>query len=216
MIGRMPLPASKRVVFGRNPLYSVMAAINFPTILRIQAETPVAFQEAIRVDFPGYGLINPSLNALPTDIPTEIQAAVRASIAGIMRTESAHQFSSADGNWNVHLFSGSLTLVCKKYPRWEEFRGKLQSVLDPCFSIYKPPFASVVGLRYQNAIRRSELQLAGVPWSQLLKPFIAAELAAEGIAEAEGLTSAHRFELELGSAGRVQVQHGLAKYKPTS
>ena len=213
----MPLPVSPRVVFNKNPLYSVMAEVRFPTILLIQANAPVEFQESVRAEFPGYSVVGPAVGSLPPDIPEQVQAIIRSSLPGILGgVEKAHQFTTADGNWTVHLTSGSLSLTCKKYPRWEEFRRRLHSVFDPFMRIYRPPFASLIGLRYQNAIRRNALGLASVPWAKLLKPFIADELAADGIDETEIINNVHRFELNLGSVGRVQVQHGVAMYKPTS
>ena len=44
----------KRVRYEKCPLIEVTYQLNFPTILSIEAEMPVRFQNAIRKDFPEY------------------------------------------------------------------------------------------------------------------------------------------------------------------
>jgi uncharacterized protein (TIGR04255 family) len=212
----MPLPHFKRVVFKKNPLYGVSAQMRFHPILRIQVEPPVSFQEAIRPQFPGYEPVNPAAVMLPSGIPAEVQRTILASAqAGLnIGFEQAHRFTSSDRNWAVQMSKDSVILSCKVYPRWEEFRERLRPVIDAFIRAYSPPFALSVALRYQNAIQRSALGLSGVSWSELLKPFVAAEFGCEGIAEADVLSDFHRFEIKEND-NRVIVQHGLAKNKET-
>ena len=105
-------------------------------------------------------------------------------------------------------------MACKAYPRWEEFRERFRPVLEAFIGIYAPPFMVDVGLRYQNAIERSKLGLTGVNWSELLKPFIAAEFSGEGMSEADILSDLHRFEFKEGT-DRILVQHGMATNQTT-
>ncbi len=207
----MPLPTSKRVVFRRNPLFAVSAQVRFHPILRIQVETPVEFQEAIRSDFAGYQVVNPAPISIPPMVPSEVQAAMRNTLQSTLNIsfERAHRFESSDGNWTVQLSQGSMTMACKAYPRWEDFREKFRPVLESFVRIYCPPFMIAVGLRYQNAIERSKLGLKGVNWSELLKPFIAAEFSSDGMSEADILSDLHRFEFREGP-DRILVQHGMA------
>ncbi|MHB1674833.1 MAG: TIGR04255 family protein [Acidobacteriaceae bacterium] len=207
----MPLPPSKRVVFRRNPLFAVSAQMRFPPILRIQVETPAQFQEAIREQFPGYELINPAKVAIPSGIPSDIQAAMRATMQSNLNVsfEQAHRFKTNDGNWTIQLTQESVTMACTTYERWERFREKFSFALEHFIRIYKPPFSTMVGLRYQNAIERSKLGLDGVGWKRLLKPCIAAEFGCDGLSEHEIISNLHRFEFIEG-ADRIVVQHGMA------
>lgn len=207
----MALPTSKRVVFRRNPLFGVSAQVRFNPILRIQVETPAEFQEANRSQFAGYQVVNPAAIAIPSAVPAEVQAAMRNSLQSSLNIsfERAHRFESGDGNWTIQLSQGSMTMSCKVYPRWEEFRERFRPVLESFVRIYSPPFMTVVGLRYQNAIERSKLGLVGVNWSALLKPFIAAEFSCEGLLEADIVSDLHRFEFREGP-DRILVQHGMA------
>jgi uncharacterized protein (TIGR04255 family) len=213
----MALPSSKRVVFRRNPLFGVSVQVRFHPILRIQVETPAKFQEAIRSQFAGYMQVDPATIAVPPGLPAEVQAAMRTSLQGGLGISLGreHRFVSGEGNWWIQLSQDSLTMVCKVYPRWEEFRDKFRPVFDSFVSIYVPPFATGVGLRYQNAIERSKLGLSGVGWSDLLQPFIAAEFNCPGLSEADIHSDLHRFEFSEGQ-DRIFVQHGMAKNKLTS
>ncbi len=105
-------------------------------------------------------------------------------------------------------------MSCKNYPRWEVFRDKLESVFNPFHALYKLPFASMLGLRYQNAIERSKLELESVEWRELLKPFIAAEFACDGLSETDILSDLHRFEFTEGM-DKIYVQHGMATNQST-
>jgi len=49
------IPESPRVIYASNPLVDVICQVRFPRILRIDSELPVAFQEAIRDQFPLFG-----------------------------------------------------------------------------------------------------------------------------------------------------------------
>jgi uncharacterized protein (TIGR04255 family) len=191
--------------------------MRFHPILRIQVETPAKFQEAIRSQFAGYGVVNPSPIAMPPGIPAEVQVAMRASLQSSLEIgfDRVHRFLSDDGNWTVQLSQDSITMACKVYPRWEEFRDKLRPVFDSFIAIYGPPFAMAVGLRYQNAIERSKLGLNGVGWSDLLSSFIAAEFGCEGLSEKDILSDLHRFEFKEGS-DRILVQHGMATNQLTN
>jgi uncharacterized protein (TIGR04255 family) len=214
----MPLPSSARVIFSKNTLRDVTAMIRFPAILRVQAEPPVAFQEKVRADFPIYSATNGSAMELPSDVPQEIQLAVQAQLQQSIGLpgQKLHRFVSADSNWQIEIAQDHMSFACRKYPKWEIFRDKLRGAFDHFVNEYRPAFALTTGLRYRNAIIRSQLGLKDVPWNELLSPFLLGELGGDGLAEAEIIASLHRFELSLGDTGKVLVQHGLASFKPTN
>jgi uncharacterized protein (TIGR04255 family) len=208
------LPKSDRVVFDQNPLFSVTAQIRFPTILKIQVEVPMSLQEAIRRDYPLYTVAENLSIDLPSEVPPQVQNLVRANLQRVTgaTNEVIHRFSTADQNWTVQLSQGFLQLNVKQYPRWEEFRDKFSEVFTVFQSLYLPAFCLSVGLRYQNAISRDRLSMQSVPWRDLLRPYISAELAAESIEEDEVISSGHRFELKLEEC-KVKVQHGIGTNK---
>jgi uncharacterized protein (TIGR04255 family) len=50
----MAFPEAPRVIYEKNPLDEVLCQLRFPTVLKIDAEPPAAFQELIRADYPFY------------------------------------------------------------------------------------------------------------------------------------------------------------------
>jgi uncharacterized protein (TIGR04255 family) len=213
----MPLPAFDRVVFSKNPLFSVAAQIRFPTILRIQTEAPAQFQELVRAEFPVYSSGNPVMMNAPAGAPPEVQRAIMAAMQGGLGSgmPKAHKFVTADKNWTVQVTQDSFTFECKSYPKWEVFREKLHSAWNHFVSVYRPPYATLVGMRYQNLIERQKLGLAETPWSALLKPFIAAEFGCPEFTESEIVSAIHRVELDLGNSDQGIIQHGLATNQGT-
>lgn len=164
----MPFPESSRVIYKKNPLDRVICQLRFPPILRIDTQTPADFQEAIRKDFPEFrekeevALPQRPLKGIPTDVfrqmaPTETKN---------------YEFASEDGAWTVNLTRTFLALTARKYESREEFKKHLQGPFEALMKTYEPTSFSRIGLRYVDIIRRSELGLEGVPWSELLKPHV--------------------------------------------
>ncbi len=95
------------------------------------------------------------------------------------------------------------------YERWEIFRAHLEKPLVSLESIYQPVFYSRIGLRYRNIIQRSKLGLADVPWSELLQPYIAAELNST-ISENIIKEAQHTVVVNLeDNQGQVRINHGI-------
>jgi uncharacterized protein (TIGR04255 family) len=203
----MLFPESPRVIYNKNPLVEVICQLRFPRILRIDTDLPTAFQEEIRAAFPNFTQSAAiDLGKLPPDL---------ARIVGLEKAlgsgQQSYEFSSADGTWKVTLTSQFLALVTTKYRRWEEFKERLGLPLQALARTYGPTFFSRLGLRYQDVIKRSELGLSDVAWSELLQPHILAELSKPGI-EAAAVEVARNLLLQIGDQGdKVRVQHGFAK-----
>ena len=129
----------ERCIYGRNMLLEVICQLRFPDILKIEAQEPYAFQDAIRGEYP-QGTVN------------------------------NYQFISADGHWKVSLTKNFIALSTNAYTRWEEFAKRLDRILAAFIQAYQPAYFSRVGLRYINAFRREELELADTPWRELIQP----------------------------------------------
>jgi uncharacterized protein (TIGR04255 family) len=65
-----------------------------------------------------------------------------------------------------------LALSTKKYERREDFRKHLDAPLKALIDIYNPSAFSRIGLRYIDIIKRSELNLKDIPWTELLKSHV--------------------------------------------
>ena len=178
----MPFPDAKRIIFRKNPLTEVVCQLKFPPILKIDAEVPANFQEAIRAEFPNYREV-PSVKI---DAPAGIQGAFPIELRkqlGLLKlvaqqtADKNYDFLSEDESWKLTLSRNYIALTAYKYERWERFFERLQKPLRALISIYSPAYFTRIGLRYIDIINRAELKLEKVAWAELLKPFILGFLA---------------------------------------
>jgi uncharacterized protein (TIGR04255 family) len=205
LIDDLPFSQFPRILYDKNPLELVICQLRFPPILKIEAELPSGFQEAVRSTFPLFNDAQPQV-AIAQGIPPEISKLLGTMLP--VQAPRTYQFTSSDGNWQITLTRESLALSCRKYRRWEEFRNILETPLSALLNYYKPAFFSRIGLRYRDLICRSALGLDGVPWNELLVSELAGEFHSP---LAANITQAsHQIVLSL-SGGKVQVliQHGI-------
>lgn len=202
----MLFPESPRVIYSKNPLISVVCQLRFPTILKIDAQLPVDFQEEIREQFPLFRQQTQQISF--AQIPPELAKQIKIPPSAVA---NAYEFSSADGGTTITLTKDFLALATNNYQRWENFKANLAKPIEALEKVYSPAFFTRVGLRYQDLIDRSSLGLKGVGWGQLLEPHIAGVLA-WGDVEGSVDVSAVKAELRLQDFnGRVSLQHGLAE-----
>ncbi|MGA2498181.1 MAG: TIGR04255 family protein [Tepidisphaeraceae bacterium] len=211
----MALPETNREIYHRNPLAEVTVQLRFPPILRIEAEAPAQFQEAIRERYPFYRQAI-TAGQLPPDLP--LPPPIRNLIQG-MGTPAGpvqHFFETQDRKCSVTLSRESLALKTMTYARWEEFRDQLEAVRVTFEQVYRPASYTRIGLRYVDVIRRSRLGLDGVRWGELLNPWIGGELSAPELDE--GVDSAQRqvhCKLE-GDDCFLWLRTGFAQAEPPS
>jgi len=197
----MRLPASKRVKYGKHPLIGVTCQLDFPAILRIDTEAPASFQELIRQKYP---------------VPQERRAITLPPQVGnvpIRLGDATWQFLDNQPEsevWAVTLTNHTIALTTTEYSRWEEFTDRLAGPLKAFVDTYSPTFFVRLGLRYQNVICRSRLDLEGVPWRELFNEQIAGVFTAQ---ELETETDVEHTQtlaiISLGEGRKVRLQHGL-------
>lgn len=191
----------ERCRYGANPLAEVICQLRFPEILAISAEAPVAFQEAIRAEYPGFVRRQEIPAPMPSPLPGTPPAQLRPPVIN-------YQFSSPDGAWRVNLTGTFLSLTCSRYTSWEEFAAKLDRPLAAFIRIYAPAYFDRVGLRYLNFISRRDLGLEGVPFSQLIAPCYLGPLAEEDVAESAATRCTVNAEIVLRGGCRVKLHAG--------
>lgn len=195
-----------RCIYRHNPLTEVICQLRFPEILAIGANLPVAFQEAIRDEFPQYSARK------------EAPAPKLTGTPGNLRLENApevinYQFVSADGVWRVNLTSKFISLACCRYSCWEDFAAKLDKPLAAFIQLYKPAYFERVGLRYVNAISRKALDLEGTPFRELINSCYLGILSEEDMAEAAAnrCTVDAEFAIRGGCKAKLHAGPGLLK-----
>lgn len=205
----MPFPASRRVVYDKNPLAEVICQLKFPTVLLIEAELPATFQDKLRGDYPVFE--DGTRVGIPEVLPHEIARLLGPQFG--FPTPRVYEFASSDALWKAHLNRDFVALSCFRYSMWDDFRARLLRILECLDAIYGPSFYTRVGLRYRNIIDRGRLGLEGVPWGQLFQPHLAAELSsnmADSIVQNQ-----HQLLINLpNEEGQVRVVHGLTGASP--
>ncbi len=199
-------PESPRVIYDKNPLEEVICQLKFPPILRIESESPAAFQESIRGSYPLFS--ERPRERLP--VPDEVAKLIAENIPLALANPS-YEFASADAAWKITLTRDFLALTSTKYQKWEEFCEYLETPLNALTEIYSPSFYTRIGLRYRDVIKRSELGLGGFGWRSLLKPHITGELSLEEIAPRIKHVAREIVIVLEDETSKVRIRHGLAR-----
>jgi uncharacterized protein (TIGR04255 family) len=207
-----PFAERPRVVYKRNPLIEVVCQLKFPPILRIDTEPPAKFQECIRDRFPVLTERDADL-AFPAGLPPQVASMLRSSFGKQPGTQ-LYNFATVDSGLTLQLTRDYISLTTTQYQRWDEFKGHLHYTVQALLDVYKPAFFTRLGLRYQDLIQRSKLELQTLPWSTLLTPRIAGLVGAEGFVVGESLSIALIKLTELDAY--VRLRHGLAQKADTS
>jgi len=162
----MNIPDSPRVIYELNPLVEVNCKLTFPPILKIASQEPAEFQERIRFKYPLYEIEQ------NVSLPPEFYKILQ-KFNNPVPTDFIYQFTSEDLAWRVLLYKDFLALATRQYRRYEEFKQRLQEVVEAFEDVFQPSFYSPVSLKYQDLIIRSYLGLESEKWSELLQPYIA-------------------------------------------
>ena len=196
----------KRVIFDNNPLVEVILQFRFPTILSINANEPVEFQEKIRQDYPIYqpGIENQQ--------EIQIVANNNGFLPSIVNKQQNKNYSfiSVDGKYKINLTSSFISLSTVGYERWEKFYSHFTEALKAFIDIYKPAFFERIGLRYIDAISKEKLGLQDQKWKNLIKEKWLGPLAL--IEDQQAIVSKTESEFILNDGiTRLKIHTGLGK-----
>jgi len=157
----------KRVEYKKPPLDEVVCQFRFPTILKINRDEPVEFQEKIRENYPVYTKIGES----PINVNPAISIAMNNQFQQpAVSTIANHKFISEDGSWMISLTQNFVTLSTMKYHNWPEFEEKIKYMIRILNEVYSIPFYDRIGLRYRDVFIRSNYGVESKDWSDLITP----------------------------------------------
>lgn len=180
----------KRVKYRKSALREVIFQVRFPSILKIDAEIPSEFQEAVRQKYP---LFTDRLNETTVNVNGQEQTIIK---------NHNYEFVSAKGKTKVNLTSSFLAVSALDYDRWEVFKLDCQAVYDVLLSVYRPSVTQRIGLRYKDLITRSNWNLQHLAWKDLINEHelgILAELPEKEV-------NRYAFDIEIASEDSV-VEH---------
>ncbi|HQY92888.1 MAG: TIGR04255 family protein [Caldilinea sp.] len=145
-------PHHPDIALAKPPLAEVICQVRFPPILRIAREEPSEFQERIRERFP------------LLDIEQGVVVKLPAPASGIAPSAEipprVFRFTSADHQTSVSLAIDFYALSTQRYTHWSDFAANLALVQTAVESIYRPAYASRIGLRYINRFTTQGTQCA--------------------------------------------------------
>lgn len=188
-----------RVRYENSPLVEVIFQLRFPTILSINSNQPVEFQERIRNRFPFFEeqieeqsdlLINPKIKA----------TALRKT-----GENKNYTFITEDNHTKINLTPSFIAVSTLRYIQWEDFKKIIEFAIPYFEEIYKPAFYTRVGLRYIDVITRSKLDLAGRAWTELMKPHVLGMITADHEAGVKSYLSETEYETK--EAGVISKAH---------
>ncbi|MCD8290791.1 MAG: TIGR04255 family protein [Prevotella sp.] len=167
------MQAGKRVMYQKSPLAEVVFTLRFPTILTIDSNRPVDFQERLRGRYPNYNEGMERQDKFVFTPDGKVSEFIKKS------ENKKYTFITEDRFSKVTLTPSTLSISTLKYERWENFRSCICLVIPVLAEIYKPAFCTKVGIQYTNIIVRSKLGLEGKKWNELIEP-LALGIMAEG------------------------------------
>ena len=190
-----------RCIYRNNQLAEVVCQFRFPEILKIAAEIPADFQEAIRGSYPRYQARKenpmPKFSGPPGNLQMQKQEPV-----------TNYQFSSPDGVWRVNLTSKFISVATSQYTRWEDFAARLDQPLVALIRTYHPAYFERVGLRYVNFFSRKSLDLEGTPYREMFTPGYLGPMMDEDANETGFSRCSVDFDTAVGHGCRAKVHAG--------
>ncbi|MEW6718334.1 MAG: TIGR04255 family protein [Chloroflexota bacterium] len=138
-------PSKPDIPLKNAPLVEVVCQVRFPPILRINTEEPSEFQEEIRDRFPKIEIEQGILLRLPVPGSGGVPS---AEAQGKM----TYRFRTKDEGVTVSLASDFFALSTTQYKHWRDFSKYLRLVDKAVQHVYRPSFATRIGLRFINRI----------------------------------------------------------------
>jgi uncharacterized protein (TIGR04255 family) len=137
-------PHKEEVQLAFPPLTEVVCQVRIPPILQIAKEIPSEFQEAVIDRFP----------------QLDFEQGVQVVLPGLVEGEEPltrakpkiYRFKNEDENAVISLAADFYSLSHYQYQHWSDFAADLQLAHETMLEIYKPKYATRIGLRYINRL----------------------------------------------------------------
>lgn len=138
-------PSKLDIPLKNAPLVDVVCQVRFPTILRINTEEPSDFQEEIRHQFPKIKIEQGFLLRVP-------KPGSGGTPMAEPQSKKTYRFHTKDEGTTVSLASDFYALSTNQYTHWSDFSDYLSLVEKAVRDVYKPSYATRIGLRYINRL----------------------------------------------------------------
>ena len=180
----MKIKESPRVLYGNNPLIEVLAQVRFDRLLSLVSDAPKELQGALSKA--GYVQLDIEQSAsIQIAFGPGSTVSERAASAPAPGIPAIFHFSSQDRQRKFSVCADFVAYSTSTYTEWKDFKASFMEGFAAFAAIYGGQAAvRRVGLRYKDLIEREPLNLAGVPWRDLLAPIVSGVFSADDFAEA--------------------------------
>lgn len=158
----------ERIKYQRCPLIEVVYQVNFPTILSIDVNEPVQFQDLLRRQYPHYLQQQQHEN----QVTINVSGSINNPLVQTQKSRKIHSFVSQDEKWRITLANNMLALSSLMYSQWEEMADRFNEPLKALTEVYNPTFYERIGLRYVDVFVKEKLGLESNSWSDLIEPHL--------------------------------------------
>ncbi len=197
----LDFPPVDEVPLQNAPVAEVICQVRFPPILRINAEQPVDFQEAVRDRFP----------QLELQQGLKVQFDPLANVEPLAQTESrVYRFKAEDDSRMIALAPNFFAVSTTAYRGWQDFLADLELAWINAIKIYKIRSATRIGLRYVDHLTQQNTQVNA---AQDVWGFLRPELTALWAAQPwrEPIQAVHHLVLAAFDDERLTLRAGYQR-----
>lgn len=177
----MKIATSKRVVYDKNPLSEVVCQVRFERIADFSQEA----LDTLRGGFSEAGYMNFGQEqsfGFSQHFDANGQTFQPPVVIPQVRVQHG---SSEDGFWRASYCPEFIALTCLKYSGWDEFLAKTLIAIECFMKAGVEVKVTRLGLRYKDVIEREAIGLEGVPWNDLIQPFLLGPLAIGALSDGQ-------------------------------
>jgi uncharacterized protein (TIGR04255 family) len=196
----LPEPSTDKL--DRSPLTLVVCQVRHEeTVVASDPRRALQVHEVVRADYP----------ILEEQKGQDLM--VVAGPQGVQATPGAPQkgwkMRTDDQAWSVVVMPDFFALETTEYDDWDDFRRRLDALIDAVAAHIDPAFEQRIGLRFIDRIVHPDVKVP-TDWSGLIAPSFLGPLTHDSFAGAVTATQ-QIFNLESGDGRAVVVRHGTVR-----
>lgn len=175
----MKIADSERVVYQNNPLAEVICQLRFGSI----GEFPDTKRDSLRRRYVDLGYTNCGEEhsfGFQQQFGPDGQSVIGPVAMPSVRIQHC---TTSDGSWRVSFCQEFVALTCLKYSGWNEFLPRVLDMTREFEADVPNVKATRLGLRYRDVVERESIGLEGVPWHELIQPFLLGPIAPNALCD---------------------------------
>lgn len=202
---RINLPDPDRRQLSKSPLNVVVCQLRYETNLAVtDAKVAVALHKALGGRQGSYPRLE-QVHSQGINVALKAGAEAAVSSAGSL---AGWRFSSSNNDWVATVMPDHVALETSAFTTWEEdFRPRLQQLLDIVAEHVEPAIEERLGLRYIDHVHEASVD-SPADWSRAVRSELLGPVLHEGLAPAV-TASRQELALEIDDDCRCTLRHGF-------